>query len=389
MKKKSTFLKLFLIISIPILSGHLYAQTLIPNSGFEDWDTGISYDNPTYWESPNAIIASLGVSNFIAFEDNDSLYSGDASVRLESKNITIFTTTVSVPGIVTLGDISVNLITTEVSIDGGTPFTGTPDKLVGHYNYSPSGSDNCYIEIVLLDYNTITGTTIDTIGAGMFIGSSSTAGWESFEVPITYFDTAAPNYMNITILGSNPNNIQIGSKLWIDDLSLETTSPVDHQYVSLPQGWSFFSSYIDPFESNIDSLCTPFVTEVIIAKDGDGQTYWPLYGLNALGDILIGDGYQIKMATAQTMDVAGLAVVPENTPVTIDQGWSFLGYLRQSPAPINVMLSTVVSQVIIAKDENGLTYWPQYGINVIGNMVPGEGYQIKMSSQQSIVYPAN
>ncbi|MCF8370654.1 MAG: PKD domain-containing protein [Bacteroidales bacterium] len=164
---------------------------------------------------------------------------------------------------------------------------------------------------------------------------------------------------------------------------------VEYQYISLPQGWSYFSSYIDPFEPNLDSLCASFVTEVIIAKDGLGLTYWPQYGINVIGNILIGEGYQINLSSAQTMTVAGISVVPENTPITIPQGWSYLGYLRQTPAPINVLLSPIVSEVIIAKNGIGLTYWPQYGINVIGNMNPGEGYQIKMTSSQTLTYPAN
>ncbi|MCF8457826.1 MAG: hypothetical protein K9H62_18005 [Bacteroidales bacterium] len=164
---------------------------------------------------------------------------------------------------------------------------------------------------------------------------------------------------------------------------------MEYQYINLPMGWSFFSTYMDPFEPNIDSLCTPFVSEVIIAKDGNGNTYWPQWGINTIGEVLIGEGYQIKMNSAQTMTVEGLGVVPENTPVTIVQGWSFLGYLRKAPAPINVMLSPVVSEVNLVKNGNGQIYWPQWGINAIGNMMPGEGYQIKMNSQQILTYPAN
>lgn len=388
MKKKTNILKLSVFISFLLLCEQLVAQTTIPNSSFENWDTGTAYDSPTNWETPNATIASLFNNSWVVFEETDSVYAGSSSVKLESKDITIFGTTISVPGLITLGNISVNLSTSEVSINGGTPFTATPDKLTGYYNYSPTSGDNCYFEVVLLNYDVPSSTILDTIGAGVFVATSATSGWETFEVPITYFDTLTPNYINITILSSDPNNILPGSVLYVDELSLET-SPVDIQTINLPQGWSYFSSFVDPFEPSIDSLCAPFVSEVIIAKDGVGLTYWPQYNVNVLGDIQIGDGYQIKMNTAQTMTVAGVAVVPESTVVAVGQGWSYLGYLRQSPGAIDVMLSPIVLEISIVKNGVGLTYWPQFNVNAIGNMNPGEGYQIKMNTQQNLTYPAN
>lgn len=168
-----------------------------------------------------------------------------------------------------------------------------------------------------------------------------------------------------------------------------TALTVEYQYIDLPNGWSFFSTYIDPFEANIDSILSDIVADVIICKDGTGGTYWPQYGVNLIGDILIGDGYQIKMNTAQTLVIEGLAVQPQSTPVVVPQGWSFLGYLGQTPASIVTMLSPIVSEVIIVKNGTGGTYWPLYGVNLIGNMNPGEGYQIKMNSQQTLTYPAN
>lgn len=164
---------------------------------------------------------------------------------------------------------------------------------------------------------------------------------------------------------------------------------VDYQYINLPQGWSIFSSYVAPFEANIDSMCHPFVSQVLIAKNAAGMAYWPLYGINLIGNVEIGKGYQIKMASAQEMVVAGIIAQPEDHPVVINAGWSLLGYVRSNPGPIATMLAPIVNEVLIVKNSLGQTYWPLYGINMIGNMIPGQGYQIKMSSSQTLYYPSN
>lgn len=199
-----------------------------------------------------------------------------------------------------------------------------------------------------------------------------------------YYD-ATPTYMPAPTM-PDQGNFSINGLSGLASLEALT---IQYQYINLPEGWSYFSTYIDPFEANIDSICSPIVNQVIIVKDGTGSSFWPQYGVNMIGDLTIGAGYQIKMSSVQTLEVAGLSVQPESTPITIIQGWSYLGYLRQNPASIATMLSPVVSQVIIVKNGAGQSYWPQYGVNMVGNMNPGEGYQIKMNTQQVLTYPAN
>ena len=54
------------------------------------------------------------------------------------------------------------------------------------------------------------------------------------------------------------------------------------------------------------------------------------------------------------------------------------------------MLADLWAQnIVMVKNGNGLIYWPTYGIDNIGNMNPGEGYQIKMLAADTLLYPAN
>ncbi|MEA3446687.1 MAG: T9SS type A sorting domain-containing protein, partial [Bacteroidota bacterium] len=155
------------------------------------------------------------------------------------------------------------------------------------------------------------------------------------------------------------------------------------------QGWSLISTYIDPFEPLVDSVFAPVVGQLVILKDGMGNPYWPQFGLNSIGSLIIGQAYQARMLITQILSVEGTAVQPENEILAIPQGWSMMGYLRNSPADIVTLLSPIVSNIIIIKDGEGNPYWPQWGINVIGNMAPGKGYQINLSASANYTYPAN
>ena len=51
-------------------------------------------------------------------------------------------------------------------------------------------------------------------------------------------------------------------------------------------------------------------------------------------------------------------------------------------------MAPVVDQLTILKDENGSVYWPMFGLNSIGEMFPGKGYQVKMMENTSFSYPS-
>ena len=50
-------------------------------------------------------------------------------------------------------------------------------------------------------------------------------------------------------------------------------------------------------------------------------------------------------------------------------------------------LNPTASDLIILKAGDGNVYWPTFMLNNIGNLNPGEGYQIKMNTSQIFSYP--
>ena len=161
------------------------------------------------------------------------------------------------------------------------------------------------------------------------------------------------------------------------------------QTISLFAGWNIFSTYIDPITPGVSDIFANYVSEVEIVKDEVGMVYWPVWGINSIGDLTIGKAYQAKMLSTQLLEIEGNAVIPENIPLVLNSGWGFLGYLCQSPVSIVDIFSSIISNVEIVKDEVGNVYWPVWNVDGIGNMNPGEGYQIKMNNVATLTYPAN
>ena len=190
----------------------LSAQTTIPNAGFENWTASGSYENPDSWDSPNDVTSSLGK---IVVEKEDVYVHGGNYAAM----ITVLSSFAgNLPGMLTLGDFSFDLMSMTATIDGGTPFTGKPEKMTGWYQYEPNNNDICLIGAFLLQDNSGTWDTIATAG---FESTATVMTWTQFEAVFDYRNSNTPTHMNIILLPTDRNNPQAGSTIYIDDLTFE------------------------------------------------------------------------------------------------------------------------------------------------------------------------
>lgn len=233
---------------------------------------------------------------------------------------------------------------------------------------------------------TSTNTALSAWGADA--GNDGFAVGESFNWVIWRASDQQAFDANASYLTTLPNAGDFVANGMSGLASLAATSS-QSQTIVLPSDWSLFSTYIVPAQPSMDSVFSSISGDVLIAKNYLGQAFWPIYNINLIGNLVIGEAYQIKMATAHTIDITGTAVNPEDHTLNIPSNWSLLGYLRQAPAAMSVMLSPLGSLVEIAKNESGAIYWPVFGVDLIGNMLPGEGYQLKLSAASTLTYPAN
>lgn len=165
----------------------------------------------------------------------------------------------------------------------------------------------------------------------------------------------------------------------------------NEQTIDLTLGWSLFSTYMIPTNENITSVLWPIIENVIIAKNYLGLAYLPEFDFNGIGNLEIGQGYQIKTALALELTIEGTQIIPEEIQIDLISGWSILGYLRTEEAEANLVLADLVAQgnLVIAKNSSGQAYLPEWDFNGIGMMKPGEGYQIKTNTTGTIQYIGN
>ncbi|MDG1849500.1 MAG: CotH kinase family protein, partial [Flavobacteriales bacterium] len=172
--------------------------------------------------------------------------------------------------------------------------------------------------------------------------------------------------------------------------SVNTIPPGPAQQVlNLVKGWSIISTYMIPDEMDLGTVLAPIVEQIIIAKDYSGAAFLPEWNFNGIGDLKVGQGYQIKTSDATDLIISGAYATPEQNAINYTQGWNMIGYLRTESASCDLVLADMVDKLIIAKNSSGAAYLPEWSFNGIGHMKPGEGYQIKTTESGSLHYHSN
>ena len=213
------------------------------------------------------------------------------------------------------------------------------------------------------------------------------ASIESYTVKI--WDGQLGRELNVEVTYSSGNSYFV-----VDGISyigfLKGVSTIT-QNIYIAQGWNMISTYVNPTNDSLEVMFDDISNKLTILKNNAGQVYIPSYDINGIGKWNLDHGYKAYMSSSDTLKVTGLALQPENKSIVINTGWNIVSYIRSSAKNISECLTTLTesNSLVIAKNNAGQVYIPSYDINGIGNMLPGQGYQMYLSKKDTLVYPAN
>jgi hypothetical protein len=216
---KTTFITIFAALAMSVSM----AQTTIPNGDFENWTD--PYNIPA-WDGLNYI---GGIVNFHTFSQSDDAHTGNYAARIETISQPIIGI---LPGIAFTGNIEFDPTTYEYSFNLGIPVEGRPSALKGFFKYEPASGDSMAIVVGMFKWNEQQ-QNLDSIGGGLFFTGSTTNSYTEFLAPIEYFNQTAEADTMYIIMFSSLDSYHAGSKLKVDDLTLEygSTGIDDHSVV--------------------------------------------------------------------------------------------------------------------------------------------------------------
>ncbi|MCK9204989.1 MAG: GEVED domain-containing protein, partial [Bacteroidales bacterium] len=89
----------------------------------------------------------------------------------------------------------------------------------------------------------------------------------------------------------------------------------------LEEGWNSLSSYIVPSVPAVEEMFAPVVDNLIILQNLT-SVYWPVEGINTIGNFDNASGYAIKMAQGTEMSICGPSFAGRELALT--EGWHYM-----------------------------------------------------------------
>ena len=84
-----------------------------------------------------------------------------------------------------------------------------------------------------------------------------------------------------------------------------------------------------------------------------------------------------------------LSLAEQNHSISLEMGWNMIGFTCIEPMNVATALVPIEANVLIVKDNVGNVYLPEFGFNGIGDLIPGQGYQVKVEEAYEGFYFAD
>ncbi len=164
--------------------------------------------------------------------------------------------------------------------------------------------------------------------------------------------------------------------------------PSGELQLNLNSRWNWISLNVVPPVLDFDYIFGELIRDgsILLIKDGRGRFYDPRRGYNGIGNWNIRDGYAVMVAQPQTLTIQG-AIADSETPILLQIGWNLIAYLPQQPQSLITAFREIIDHLYMVKQDNGAFYLRNWDWDGIGTLEPGEGYSLKMSASDTLIYP--
>jgi hypothetical protein len=174
--------------------------------------------------------------------------------------------------------------------------------------------------------------------------------------------------------------------------------PETVQEIPLAQGWNWFSTYVLAVDMSVNGVLsdlTPAEGDVIKSQTAfatfDPNEGWVSAELQLLDNV---SSYTIRLSEQGTVLQEGSIVDPNTTPIPVDDGWNWIGYLPTEPMAVDTALqglNSFLSEGDMVKSQTAFAQISPSGwFGSLDSMDAGMGYKLYLHTappSESFNYP--
>lgn len=160
-------------------------------------------------------------------------------------------------------------------------------------------------------------------------------------------------------------------------------------YYCLPNGCYLFT--VPEYNGNESFNWSIIIEEKKLISGSSGSKDY--FGVNEECELILGCTDNTALNYSPLANVEDGSCIYENTgsqTISLASGWNLISsYIQAENMNVESIVSAIVDDVVIVKDNIGMAYLPDWGFNGIGEMNNLEGYQIKVQNASEIVMTGN
>ena len=174
-----------------------------------------------------------------------------------------------------------------------------------------------------------------------------------------------------------------------DPVVLEVTNHLQ-QTLALQPSWNWISLNVNPVSARTENVFQPVLGDISYVKDknrvfniSNDTTYGGT--LKVMG---VTSSYRVKALRATTLSVEGTAVNCAQTPIKINKGWTWIGYLPLQTMSVADALADIapVSGDLVKSKTAFAVYDGAQWVGTLTRMTPGEGYMYQSHATEGFTF---
>ena len=174
-----------------------------------------------------------------------------------------------------------------------------------------------------------------------------------------------------------------------DPVVLEVTNHLQ-QTLALQPSWNWISLNVNPVSARTENVFKPVLGDISDIKDkysvfsiSNDTTYGG--SLKVMG---VTSSYRVKALRATTLSVEGTAINCAQTPVFINKGWTWIGYLPLQTMSVADALADIApaSGDLVKSKTAFAVYDGAQWVGTLTRMTPGEGYMYQSHATEGFTF---
>ena len=174
-----------------------------------------------------------------------------------------------------------------------------------------------------------------------------------------------------------------------DPVVLEVTNHLQ-QTLALQPSWNWISLNVNPVSARTENVFRPVLGDISYVKDKN--SVFSISNATTYGGTLkvmgVTSSYRVKANRATTLTVEGTAVNCAQTPISINKGWTWIGYLPLQTMSVSDALADIapVSGDLVKSKTAFAVYDGTQWVGTLTRMTPGEGYMYQSHATEGFTF---